>query len=305
MGSRRFDQLVQYAKSRRDDFQTYRPYISYFDNLTSEELDNIKKVLEHFDSKCSVGKEVVFDDVLTAAKESFSTIAPCVKDTFEQVYSIIDFEKGDCFEISDYIAMTQTTVKDNTYLNRYTLKIVLPQKFEECSKYFLGHEFVHAVKDINYDEFRLLFTSIETVPILWELITSYIDGNYNIMARTFTERYNQMLNIEYWYNYSSTFLNLYTDGKVRCGDTLAKDIQMINMETSMYLNSFYYAVSIFQRFLTNQKVVLDGLEKVLYSLITTKQFISFCENLGNTSNEFTFAEGLKKFKLIANNEFKK
>lgn len=307
MVTNRYDALINIAKNKLKIYGIYKPYFSYFDSLTDEDLNNIKIVLDnlHFEVEETIGVESSFNEILTGAKESFDWFSSDVFEIFNILLPRITFSIDQEAGPSEFEALTDASLRFDNTLNRYTSQIVIPQRIEECSKYFLSHEFIHVVKDINYDEMRLLFTSIETVPILWEFINSYLDGDYSVMARVFSERYNQMLNIEMIYNDSNIFLDKYSKKNIKCSDKLAEAIQLLNMEACMYLNSFYYAICLFERFLGNEKLVLEYINKVLSGVITTKQLISKFDLFDGINNNLTYAKGYKNFKLIANNNFKK
>lgn len=307
MASSHFKELIETANNVLNVYGQYEPYFSYFDSITNSEMNNVNVVLSdlHFKCKRINENEIPFKDVLSGAMESFKWFSKDVQDIFERVFTIIDFDVNPEAGVSDFVALTTPTVSTNKCVNRYTMRIVTPQIVEKCSKYFLSHEFIHAIKDTYYDEMKLLFTSIETIPILWEFIQSYLDGDDVTMSRVFSERYDQMLHIEILYNESNIFLDSYSKGGINCNQRLVDAVKLVNMESIMYLNSFYYAVCLFERFLRNKKAVLEYLDRVLVGKITTKYFINVCSLLDDENNDEVYAKGLKTFKLIANNNFKK
>lgn len=295
MSSDCINNLIEIAKVRVGVYDGFEPFFSSFDTLSKNEINNINFVLRNlnidFDNICV--EYLDFHEVLTGAKESLKSISPDAKRIFNELYPDLKFVFDETADISQFESLAYPSIISKDYVARYTVQIVAPQKFEKCSKYFLAHEFIHVIKDINPNEVRLFFTKFETIPILWEFIQAYSDNDPLVMSRLFTERYKLMVDIKRNLYDANCFLKEYKNGNVQCDKRILREIVYIRKEALMYLNSFYYAVSLFNKFIFDECLVLNYINEVLECQITTKDLI---DKFNQNSFDCEYQEGFNLIK---------
>lgn len=140
----------------------------------------------------------------------------------------------------------------------------VPRVFNDSSVHFMIHEVSHILKESNPYECRGVYTDLEVVPILLELISALKNSNYNV----FKQRESLMLDC------AVTFKKLSEDLKnnlIKANDKAA--FNACYRQNILYLNSFYYALKLFGMFLNDEEFVLELIDQVLNHRMTTKEVI--------------------------------
>ena len=129
--------------------------------------------------------------------------------------------------------------------------IEVPSTLNATSSYFLTHELTHALKERNPLECTNLFTTAEVIPILIELITAYESNNKKIIENVFSKRKDLIIStIDFYKNHHLKNPAPYTI-------------------SGCYINSFYYALSLFSLYLKYPDTILLTLQNVLNCQLTT------------------------------------
>lgn len=138
---------------------------------------------------------------------------------------------------------TQMFVGDN---NQIVPSIVCPRILDEASYAFLGHEFHHAVKDLNPKERKIRDRVAEVIPMFYEMICSDIEPDENVSKEILKRR-----------------LALLELDKQSETEDKARRLQ--------YFNSYYYALALYNKYRKeeNKLLVLRLISRVLMEEIST------------------------------------
>ena len=149
-----------------------------------------------------------------------------------------------------------------------------PMFFSQISCYFLAHEYVHGLKEIGEDEIITHYTTSESIPIFCEFLFSYNNGGNEHLKQTFGVRKAMMDDVSSIYKAGIRFIRDYKESKIFYEEDVYKDVYAYTMQASMYLNSFYYAVSLFDLYLSNPDIVINLVRHILYNDISTYDLIN-------------------------------
>lgn len=151
-----------------------------------------------------------------------------------------------------------------------------------------AHEGLHACKDTYYDEYIDLCRYADVITLLHELILSL---NLN------EELFNEWIKIRYYF-IKSNIDKVKAAQKEKQEDINNQEIYdtVIGL-AGEYLTSYYYALILFDLYLTNPRAVLGQVNKVLNGEQTTEEMLNFFKILNqkndlnnkfiNMSNKFT------------------
>lgn len=161
--------------------------------------------------------------------------------------------------------------------------IEVPRIFTTSSIHFMAHEIAHMLKEGNPYECRGVYTDLEVIPILIEMISAHNSGDNNV----FKKRELIMLDI------ASSFKRLHQDkidNAITEEDTLA--FNTYYRQCILYLNSFYYSLKLFSMYLDDPDFVLSIIDEVFNQRLTTSDVIKYyC-----TGDDNNYSEGLKEFR---------
>lgn len=145
----------------------------------------------------------------------------------------------------------------------------VPNKVCDYSSFFLDHELAHCLKDLNYEENKYVKTLEEVIPIVVELITAYENYDIRLFKFVCASRMDML------YSNAHRFLNSYNEIKSGNLDDNEKRLYRFALEEdACYLNSFYYAMGIFNAYLYNNELVFSLVGQVLNGDITTNDLIT-------------------------------
>ena len=161
--------------------------------------------------------------------------------------------------------------------------IEVPRVFNNSSIHFMAHEIAHMLKEENPLECRGVYTDLEVIPILIELISAHRSGYYNV----FKKRELLMLDI------ALSFKKLHEDkvsGAIKKDEELA--FNACYRQNIVYLNSFYYSLRLFSMYLDSPTYVLNIINDVLSGRLTTSDVI----NTYLSYSDDTYNIGLQEFR---------
>lgn len=142
----------------------------------------------------------------------------------------------------------------------------VPQKPDVMASFYLGHEHIHALKETNYDEYIDGQIFGDVIPIFYELLMG--DNFKGLQKEIFKFRISSLKEDKVCYDNALLKMNKKDD----------KDLyKVIATRSGQYLNSFYYAVLLYNLYKRSPKMILELVNNVLRHEITTREML---EQLG-------------------------
>jgi hypothetical protein len=136
---------------------------------------------------------------------------------------------------------TQMVVGEN---HNIVPTIVYPKVLDKTSYAFLGHEFHHALKDVNCTERKIRDRVAEVIPMFYEMMCADEESEELISKEILKRR-----------------LFLLQADKEEETDDIARRLQ--------YFNSYYYALALFHRYKVDKLLILRLISRVLTGEINT------------------------------------
>ncbi len=162
----------------------------------------------------------------------------------------------------------------------------LPQQITELAPMFLGHEHLHALKETNYQEYVNSQRLADVIPLFYELVMA--NGKYqDIYDIWLNSRMYLLCDLQNQYNIARKLMK--NNGSER---DMYKIIAVKNGE---YLNSFYYALILYNMYLNDKKLIISLIKKVLNHEMTTIQLLNTLGIYGIDSHQI-FEDELNKLK---------
>lgn len=161
-------------------------------------------------------------------------------------------------------------------------KYIVPNELYELSSYHLAHEHIHALKETNYNEYKNCITLGEVIPLFYELMIYNPDEILKkelLKFRMFWILNNKKDYLLLDYLYLDEWLNEFvceTDNECKC------DVyEFMISKIGCYLNSFYYAVILYNMYKDNPKKILELVSRVLKQEITTLEMLNILDIYGD------------------------
>lgn len=260
-----------------------RPY-----PLTQDDLDRCSIIADEIISKYEKrimypSKELTLGNVLQGAATVYYNLG--MHNNAKRAVSILQqiqyqdnrSERPESLTVQSYLIRTGATVCKKPYY------LDVPRKFNVSSIYFMVHEIAHMLKEDNYLECKGIYTDIEVIPILLELISAHVRGDNNVF------RLRELLMLDVAYNYKKLQEDL-DNNLISKDDMLA--FNTFFGHNASYLNSFYYALRLFGMYLEAPKYVLGIIDDVLNHRLTTRDVIH--NYLSN--DDYTYETGIDQFR---------
>lgn len=131
-----------------------------------------------------------------------------------------------------------------------------------------AHEGIHVCKDIHYDEYTNSFRYGDVITFLHELIISQ-QLNEEILYEWFNARF-------YCIKESATKSKEYIDSKSKTKSQEKKEIyNTLISSTGRYILSYYYALILYDIYLTNPRAITREVTKVLNGEQTTEKMLNY------------------------------
>ena len=159
----------------------------------------------------------------------------------------------------------------------------MPNVMTSADRVFIGHEFIHMNKDLNFEEYKLLMTYSDVIPILYEFITMKDDANEVLSVRI------SALGLE---------IHGYELAAQKMKSGREKDLYKVILSRSgQYLNSFYYATILYRMYLNDPKMILDYIRRVINCEMTT---LDMLKDLGIhlVDNNEMYDEQVQEFRRV-------
>jgi len=175
----------------------------------------------------------------------------------------VQFEDNQTYR-DDKLTVQSMMVRTGAMISKRPYYIEVPRLFTPSSVHFMAHEVAHMLKETNPYECKGIYTDIEVIPILIELISAHKKKDNNVFKKRELIMYDTAL----------SFKKLHQD---RITNSIAKeDMRAFNAcyrQTILYLNSFYYSLKLFAMYLSSPDYVLGIIDDVLSHRITSSEVI--------------------------------
>lgn len=266
-------------------FTLFNPYpldsmqLEHSDIVADEIMTNYKK------RNISDDNDISFKEVITRTKKVFGTkgigftyvggaaSSILASTKYAKRLSIYDFD----FEVLSSPAFNGTS------FFKVPNVVMVSEYFTLASVHFLVHEVCHILKEFNCAECRGIYSDEDVIPIAIELISAFESKNFDV----FKKREYLMQDV------ADLYIKLSKDKEY-----IAKeDIVAFNScyrKCIMYLNSFYYAMKLFSRYLEDKETTLEYIEMVLVGETTTKRLVDVLF----TEDDIAYDIGLSEFRSI-------
>ena len=266
--------------------------LKYLDDI---DIDICKYVLKRIPadidiSNMYVGNSISLDELICRSLDEIKIFGDefnlRIKDLLSKI--IINRYEDDLFYFSTYVVYSLND-DDSIDLNSGRVdSYSIPCDLFELSLFDFVHEHIHSLKETNYYEYINSFVLGETISLFYELISFNLD---NILRREIimTRLYN-LNNDKNVFITSNCFFDMAND----IDDKLL--FEHIRSKVGCYLNSFYYAVILYNMYKETPKKILDLVSRVLKHEITTLQMLEMLNLYGDIRGSVFEKEldGIKK-----------
>lgn len=178
---------------------------------------------------------------------------------------------------------------------------IVPRYLFEYCIFRLDHEHIHALKETNYEEYKNAFVLGEVIPMFFELI---MFDPRNIIRRELVKERIASLFVtkikfifvdEYIKNNSCISLDLGNSDNIYQQRNI---YEYLRTRDGCYLNSFYYAVILYNMYKETPTKILDFVSRVLKHEMTTLDMLNYLGIYGDIKGD-TFEKELKLIKKLS------
>ena len=229
-------------------------------------------------------KTLKFGEVLRSAATSYFNLG--MHHVAQKAVSILDkvqFVDNQSYRFEN-LTVQSVAVNTGAMLCKEPYYIEVPRVFNSSSVHFMSHEIAHMLKESNPYECRGIYTDVEVIPILIELINAHRNGDNNVFIKR-----------EYlMYDIATVFIKLNEDREN--GTIDKKDMKAFDAcyrQNVLYLNSFYYSLILFNMYLKDCDFVLSLINDILTHRLTTTEVI---DTYLTENNELNYTNGLNEFR---------
>jgi len=187
------------------------------------------------------------------------------------ILSMSIFSKSYINKLKNVVFLTYNDLTENSFntlidmhnQKLYVKEIMIPKKINDVAPIWIGHECIHSLKDINYNEYIEKDIASEVIPLFYEILVSktIFKDLHDIWKY---ERMNTLLEDKKYYEI----------GKNNIDDKEDRNTYSYIMDSyGQYLTSYYYALNLFSLYKRNPKVVAKYINKVLKHKKTTLELL--------------------------------
>ncbi|MBO6145765.1 MAG: hypothetical protein J6O62_03110 [Bacilli bacterium] len=251
-----------------------------------------KEILDYYDSKRKLTESLGFKKSTDEQREAMDIVSNTLKkiditetdetisldnSTSKALESLSLFDKKYINKICKFEYMQLDDLPEDEYTTRIAFRqlkgkvlkhsgkvfnIEIPQKITTISPIWLGHEYIHALKETNYKEYILKNRTSEILTFFYEFL---------IVEKCFPKLH------DLWKQKRLSFLNYdnvyYKEAKKRKNEN-PKTFEYIQDTYGQYLSSYYYALNLYYLYKQNPKEILKYIKKVLDHKMTTEDLIN-------------------------------
>lgn len=264
-------------------FSLFKPYSLEKDQIAHSDIV-ADEIMSNYGTRTIVDdKDITFKSLLDGTKRIFGVDGigfVYLGSTVESILSNAKYSKGLSLYDYDFTVMSDIAFNGQSYL-KVPNRIILPDYFTLSSVHFLAHETCHILKELNPLECKGLYSDEEVIPITLELISAFEDRNFDVFKR---REYLMRDTADLYKKLSSDKRYITSEDKVGFVSCYRKCI--------MYLNSFYYAMKLFSRYLEDKENTLEYIEMVLIGQSTTRRLVDVLF----TEDDIAYDIGLSEFR---------
>lgn len=260
----------------------------YLDYRDKEVVRYVIKSLKGSGAKITTGKRVEFNSVLLKSLGNLGEVfgsevgyATKAKISGLKVQPIVDVPHSFASNITYSYDPDIKVVDEKTGTINH---LISPNVFYEEDRVFLGHEFIHMNKDLNFDEYKLSMVCSDVIPMLFEFIMMGDCSKEVLNSRL------ALLDIE-------TETYLMADKKIKSSGKEKDLYRVVQSRSGQYLNSFYYATVLYKMYLNDPRIILDYMRRIIKCEMTT---LDMLKDLGIylVNNNEMYDEQIEEFKSI-------
>ena len=264
-------------------FEVFKPY-----PLTQDEIDRslliADEILCNFEDRdIDEYPQVPFGKVLQAASTFYYNLG--MYSSAKRAVSVlahIQYKNNDSMNVED-LTVQSLAIKTGAYVSKQPYYVEVPKVFDYSSVSFMAHEIAHMLKETSPNECRGVYSDIEVIPMLVEMISAYKSGDNNV----FKKREVLMLDIAYG------FKKLHEDFEYnRISKEDMNGFIACYRHNILYLNSFYYALRLFAMYLDAPVYILGIIDDVLNQKLTTREVI----NSYLSNDDYSYETGIDQFR---------
>lgn len=230
----------------------------------------------------NLGKKIDIYEMIDIALNQLDKIGGSVSLDAEKITyakSFVKFDTDDCLQLTTSISyeITDDGVLENSGQVSYFL---VPDNLYEISGYFFGHEQLHALKEIDYREYINQRTLGEVIPIFYEFMiySPEEDMCKEILKVRIRSIFDNALEYKLFNDaFRANKLNEIILGEDKETIRKSKVYEYARTKMGCYLNSFYYALILYNMYKETPERVLGLVSRVLKHEITT---LNMLEQLG-------------------------
>lgn len=263
--------------------------MNYYDSLDKKKYDELGRRFAVFqpyplDSYQLKHSEIVADEIITNYSErimiddndiSFKELVSGAKKIFSpegigfvyvggaasSLLSSVKYKKRMSIHDFDFLTLSDTAF-DGLHYYKIPNSLVVPGYFTLSSVHLLVHETCHMLKELNFLECKGIYSDEEVIPIALELISAFENRDFDVFKKR-----------EYLMQDTADLYVKLTNDKSNIAKEDMLGFNSCYRKCIMYLNSFYYAMKLFSRYLEDKETTLEYIEMVLLGESTTKRLL--------------------------------
>lgn len=275
-----------------DDCNRYKLCKKNFDILKMRGLDNLDlNVCDYVSTQLfgidfsfnDIGNEICFNELIFRSMFELNIFKDDnILSNVRNIISSASFRKhdGDFFQFSTDVIYSVDNKNRKIDLNSSRVDCFnIPNKLFECSMYYMLHEYMHALKDTNYNEHIYGYVLGETIPLFCELL--FFDENNFIKNQLLKSRLYDLYHSKKEYD----MINEYINGLDSVSNKKIELYKFVRSNIGVYLNSFYYAIILYKLYLENSDKILSLVLKVLKHENTTMDILRELDIYGDIKGE--------------------
>ena len=264
-------------------FELFKPY-----PLTRDEVDRSLLIADEIITKYEKRTveeypQMPFGSVLQGAATVYYNLG--MHSNAKKAVSIlsqIQYQDNESMDIEN-LTVQSMMVRTGAMVCKRPYYVEVPRRFNATSIHFMVHEIAHMLKESNYLECRGVYSDIEVIPILLEMISAHKKGDNNV----FKKRESMMFEIAYMFKKLNDDLSNNRISKEDMNGFMA--CYRYNI---LYLNSFYYALRLFSMYLDAPQYILGVIDDVFNQRLTTRDVI----NNYLSNDDYTYESGMNQFR---------
>ena len=297
------DEYEQFMKKELERRQSYDILgMKYLDMIDLEVCNYVINQMFSVDvDNINLGKKIDDCDLVEIGLEELEKMGKAIPVMAERIVittPIVEIKTDNNFLMATAISYgTKDTrlIEDSLKVNKF----FVPENLYQISGYFFGHEILHSLKDVNYKEF-VERTVNEVIPIFYEFV---IYSPEEVLKKEVLK-----IRMEILFKHANEyelFDNACRENKINeivLGEDKeiirkSKVYEQVRTSKGCYLNSFYYALILYNMYKETPKKILDLVSKVLKHEMTTMEMLESLGVYGDIRGE-VFEKELQNIKKL-------